>query len=177
MKLCRLFVALVLVCAAASVAKADAVDPKVIIGGSGSCQSFSITSLTETFSGVKTGCLVDFTNNIGSEEEGTTLEKLVVNIASSFEGPLSCEIGKGAPFDTGKVSSPTSCTFSNTSEDDDGGIGFGQTFSLTFDKHFGSTVDIILAQRVISTPEPATLLLLTAGIGALCGLRKRRETA
>src|SRR5271157_1245999 len=57
-------------------------DPKILMGGGGSCQSFSEDSLTQTFDNVKTGCVVDFTNNITSDDEGVTLEMLVVNVGT-----------------------------------------------------------------------------------------------
>jgi|SRR5215475_1422703 len=187
MRLTRWLLIVLVLGFAGAVAKADtAVDPKITIGGGGSCQSFSIDSLTQSFTGLQTGCLIDFQNNIGSDddefEEGVTLNQIVVNVTSPFDGPLSCEIGEGSPFNNGVVSSPTSCTFNNIiitllSSLTQNGVGPGQVFSLTFDPNFGSTVDITLAQNVINTPEPASALLLLAGAGALAVLRKRRQVS
>jgi hypothetical protein len=169
---------------AAAMAKADtAVDPRITIGGGGSCESFSLNSLTQSFTGLQTGCLIDFTNNIGGEdEEGTTLTQIVVNVTSPFEGPLTCDpTGAGSPFNNGVTSSPTSCTFNNVTIllasflDTQSGVGPGGVFSLTFDPNFGSTVDVTLSQNVIGTPEPASALLLLAGAGALAAFRKRRQ--
>jgi len=186
MRVTRWFLVLLVVGFAAAVASADPVDPKITIGGGGSCQSFSITSLTQSFTGLQTGCLIDFQNNIGLDddefEEGVTLNQLVVNVTSPFDGPLTCEIGEGSPFNNGVTSSPTSCTFNNIiitllSSLTQNGVGPGQIFSLTFDPNFGSTVDVTLAQNVINTPEPASALLLLAGAGALAALRKRRQVS
>ena len=190
MRMTRWFVVLFALGFAAAVAKADtAVDPKITIGGGGSCNAgnpFQITSLSQSFDGLQTGCLLDFQNSIGSDddEEGVTLNQIVVNVTSPFDGPLSCEIGEGSPFNNGVVSSPTSCTFNNITItllsslfSPTGGVGPGGVFSLTFDPNFGSTVDITLSQNVIGTPEPASALLLLAGAGALAAFRKRRQAA
>lgn len=183
MKFARLLIILLVVGFAAVAAKADVVDPKITIGGGGSCDAQSLTSLTQSFSGLTTGCLIDFTNNVSNddEEEGITLFQIVVNVTSAFEGPLSCEVGEGSPFNNGFVSSATSCTFNSIVPDFffneliTSGLGPGKTFSLTFDTNFGSTVDVTLAQEVINTPEPASALLLLTGAGALFALRKRRQ--
>ena len=183
MRVTRWFLVLLVIGLAATVANADPVDPKITIGGGGSCQSFSLDSLTQSFTGLQTGCLIDFTNNIGSgdDEEGTFLTQIVVNVTSGFDGPLSCEIGEGSPFNTAVLSSATSCTFSFVSNPElfslltTGGVGPGGVFSLTFDPNFGSSVDVTLAQDVISTPEPASALLLLTGVGALFAFRKRKQ--
>jgi PEP-CTERM motif len=141
--------------------------------------------LTQSFTGLQTGCLIDFTNNIrGEDEEGVFLNQIVVNVTSPFDGPLTCDpTGEGSPFNSGVTSSPTSCTFSNVTItllslfSQTGGVGPGGVFSLTFDPNFGSTVDVTLAQNVIGTPEPASALLLLAGVGALAALRKRRQVS
>jgi len=187
MRLTRWFLILFIIGLTAAVANADPVDPRITVGGGGSCQSFSLTSLTQTFTGLQTGCLIDFTNNIGSEEpeepefEGSVfLTHIVVNVISAFDGPLSCEIGPNSPFNVETLSSPTSCTFSAVSDTllsffSLPGVGPGGVFSLTFDPNFGSTVDITISQDVISTPEPASALLLLTGAGAFFALRKRRQ--
>lgn len=184
MRVTRWLLILLVIGFASVVAKADtAVDPKITIGGGGSCAAQSLTSETQSFSGLTTGCLIDFTNNISNDDEGETLFQLVVNVTSPFEGPLSCDIAEGSPFNNGFASSATSCTFNNiilesfVSSFDATGWGPGQTISLTFDTNFGGTVDVTLAQTVISTPEPASALLLLTGAGALFALRKRRQAA
>jgi hypothetical protein len=186
MRLCRLFVAAALVIVATSVAKADPVDPKVLIGGGGSCAVETLTSLTQAFT-EQTGCPIDFINDIVVDDEGFNLNKIVVNIASSFAGPLGCDFDTTegvlpSPFNSAVVSSPTSCTFSNVfleslteTFDTITGVPFGKEFSLNFDPNFGSTVSVVLAQDIVSSPEPATLFLLASGLGGLCALRKRRQ--
>ena len=192
---------------AASVVKADVVDPKISLGPTGSCASthnhaLQETSLTQAFTGLETGCINDFQNEIGP---GVTLDKLVVNITSPFTGPISCEVLTGSPLNgvTPNGSSATSCTFfvitnfssfghtssfeqsgddSNCEDSDSensdsgsencGGIGHGGKFGLTFDKNFGNFINISLSQQV-TAPEPATLLLFGSGLMAFLANKKR----
>jgi hypothetical protein len=160
--------------AAGSVVKADGLlDPKVGLGPSGSCSENNQTSLTQSFSGLQTDCVNDFTNQITSDDVGVTLFQLVVTIAG---GPfdLTCETLEGAPLlGPAFQSSPNSCTFQETQLD---AITPGLTYGLTFDPAFGSTVDITLSQQVI-TPEPATLLLFGTGVMAYVANKKRPKAA
>jgi PEP-CTERM motif len=181
-RLSRLLVLLALVGMTASAAMADPVDPKILVGGGGSCAAETLTDLTQSFTGVQTGCPVDFLNNIlGSDDQELNLNHIVVNIVSNFSGPLSCDFDTTegvlpSPFtNTPVLSSPTSCTFSAPITKLLTGVPFGNMFSLNFDTNFGSTVDIIIAPDVIPTPEPGTMLLLTAGLAGICALRKRRR--
>ncbi len=170
-----LAVALFLLCVG-SITKANAVDPQVGLGGSGTCPgttTFSENSFTQAFTGLRTGCINDFQNNIN---DGTvTLDTLVVNITSAFSGQITCALLAGAPLNstTPNGSSPTSCTFFDATLLFS--IAPGQIYGLTFDTNFGPTVDIVLAQTVI--PEPATLLLLGTGLAALAANRKRLKAA
>ncbi len=163
-----LAVALFLLLAAGG-AKADVIDPKIAMGGGGSCTENSQTSLTQSFTGLLTGCVNAFTNL-----NDVTLDTLVVNVTSPFDGQISCEVLTTAPLNSTMVSSPTSCTFFDATLI--GSITPGARYGLTFDTSFGSTVDTILAQTVI-TPEPATLLLLGTGLAALSANRKRLKAA
>ncbi|HLZ91499.1 MAG TPA: PEP-CTERM sorting domain-containing protein [Candidatus Acidoferrum sp.] len=160
---------------AGSIAKADGIDPQIGLGGSGSCEAFAQTSLTQSFT-VLTGCIVDFTNLITSGDASVTLHTLVVNVMSPFSGGLSCVNLAGSPLSgTPVVSSPTSCTFSDPPTEL-ASITPGLTYGLTFDPNFGSTVDIVLAQTVVApVPEPGTILLFGTGVAALIANRKRRK--
>jgi hypothetical protein len=159
-------------------------DPKIVMGGGGSCQSFDETSLTQTFTHVETGCVVDFTNLITSDSEvpNVPLDLLVVNVGTPFSGALSCALGAGAPLlGAPTVSSPTSCTFVDLPVPQT--IDPKTTYSLSFINPcavgcgFPAFIDITLAQTVIPTPEPATILLLGVGVAVLFAGRKRLKVA
>src|SRR5712672_2641359 len=90
MKFSRMIVAaaLFISCGAlANVAKADAVDPKVGLGGGGSCASVNETSASQSFTITNLGCLIVFTNMFGS-----AINSLMVTINTAFSGPLTCYI-------------------------------------------------------------------------------------
>src|SRR5215475_14791009 len=84
MKAFRLLFVIIILGFAATMARADGIDPKITIGGGGSCAAQSLTSTTQSFTGLTTGCQIDFTNNIGGDDDddfddlGTTLFKIVV---------------------------------------------------------------------------------------------------
>ncbi len=141
-----------------NVAKANGVDPQIILDGSGSCATTQAnplqeTSLTQAFTGLQTGCANDFQNQIPSGDGFMTLDTLVVNVTSPFTGQITCALGPNSPLNsaTPNGSSPTSCTF------------------------FDATVDFVLAQTVV--PEPASLLLLGTGLAALAANRKKLKAA
>jgi len=136
MKVFRFLFVVILLGFAATMARADGIDPKITIGGGGSCAAQSLTSTTQSFTGLTTGCQIDFTNNIGGgdefEELGTTLFKIVVNVTSGFTGQLSCAALEGSIFTTNvEASTSTACVFDTTN----GEIGFAPTavLSLQFD--------------------------------------------
>ena len=183
MRILRLFLPVCLLLIGASAALADgAPDPKITMGGRGSCTDspFIEDSLTQSFTGLHTGCVNDFTNSIPSDELGITLDHLVVNVTSPFTGPISCDVtdtndGGPSPLHgfTPDGSSPTSCRFFALGGDPgDPGITPGFTYGLFFDTNFGTTVDVTLAQTVV--PEPATMLLLGIGLPMmLLAVRKK----
>jgi hypothetical protein len=179
MKAFRFLFVMALLGFAVTIARADTVDPKITIGGGGSCAGNSLTSTTQSFTGLSTGCQIDFTNNIGSDDEfGVTLFKIVVNVTSGFTGALSCGTFEGSIFTVDlEASTANSCTFVT-----DTGFASGNVLSLEFDNDpsggggfNNNSVDVTLAQTVINTPEPASALLLLTGMGALAAFRKRRQ--
>ena len=179
MKAFRYLLVILVAAFAVSIARADGVDPKITIGGGGSCAAQSLTSETQSFTGLSTGCQIDFTNNISDDSEfGVTLFKIVVNVTSGFTGTLSCGTFEGSIFvvDT-EATTATSCTFLAPN-----GFASGNTLSLQFDNdpsggggYNNNSVDIEIAQTVINTPEPASAVLLLTGMGALAAFRKRRQ--
>ncbi len=192
MKAFRLLFVVILVGFAATIARADTVDPKITIGGGGSCSSINLTSFTQAANGLDTSCTTDFVNQITSDDEGVTLTQIVVNVTSAFDGILSCATAADSPF-FGETTGTNSCTFfvqtifletallDTTSCTPNSGLAPGCKFGLTFDNEggpgFGPTVDLTISQTVIPTPEPASALLLLTGAGALAAIRKRRQAS
>lgn len=191
MKSFRLLFALVFLGFAATLASADTVDPKITIGGGGSCASINLTSLTQQANGLDTSCTTDFVNQITQDDASVTLTQIVINVTSAFTGTLSCATATDSPF-FGQTTGTNSCTFFVQTIDllspslldtqtcgPNLGLGPGCKFGLSFDNlggpGFGPTVDLTISQTVIPTPEPASALLLLTGFGAFAAFRKRRE--
>jgi PEP-CTERM motif len=191
MKAYRLLLLVLIGGFAATIARADGVDPKITIGGGGSCDARSLESETQSFTNLSTGCQIDFSNNIFDGEFGVTLFKLVVNVTSGFTGTLSCAALEGSIFTVdSEATTANSCTYVTDTgfhngdapislqfdNDPNGGGGF--TGACTDNSTNSPTcVDVTIAQTVINTPEPASAVLLLAGAGALAAFRKRRRTA
>lgn len=176
-KLSYLSVLLLLTLLCASGAKANTLDPKIGLGGGGSCASLSEDSATQSYTlgSAELGCIVDFTNNI----PGATLTSLTVTVNTPFTGALSCIIdltqpGNGgvSPFSVATVSSANSCTFSGPPLFPDAvlpGGTYGLQFGYAGAFFQSSSLDITLS----TVPEPASIVLLGAGLAALVAGRKK----
>jgi PEP-CTERM motif len=184
MRMLRLILSACLFVIIANTAFADSTppDPRITMGGGGSCTEtpFSENALTQSFTGLKTGCINDFQNDI-FVDDGTPfdLTTLVVNVTSPFTGSISCAIVEGSPLTGTPTASASACTFVAAIESEES-IRNGTIYGLEFDNlsgSFGSTVDITLSQNVIPTPEPPTILLFSVGLAGLLAGRKRLEVA
>lgn len=183
MKITRVILTVCVLLVGAGAAFANTIDPRISAGGSGSCASDIITSLTETFTitSSEIGCPVDFTNCIGGSsiegrcslgEETTTLFHEDVNLPPSAftpPGSLTCASVEGSPFGGTATPFPDACRFS--APPDSSGLTPGSIFSLEFDDVGGGSFippfDITLAQTILPVPEPATIVLLGVGLFAL----------
>jgi hypothetical protein len=183
-KLSCLFALLALSAVFASGVNANPIDPKVGLGGGGSCASFSTSSLELTIT-VPTGCIVDFTNNIPNFE----MTNLIVTINTAFTGALSCVIdltqpGNGgvSPFAFGQVTAPNQCMFSGPPQGPIDAVLPGGTFGIQFGyaglpfqtcDSSGNCTPLSSLSITISTPEPALIALLGAGLLGIVVSRKR----
>ena len=173
-KLPYLFVLIALSVVFASSASANPIDPKVGLGGGGSCASFSQTSLSFTTT-VPTGCIVDFTNNI----PGLTMTNLIVTINSAFTGVLSCAIdltqpGNGgvSPFAFAQQTAANQCTFSGPPLGPPDAVLPGGSFGIQFG-YPGLAFQSSTISITVATPEPGIIALIGAGVLAIVVSRKK----
>jgi hypothetical protein len=176
-KFCYLFALLALATFSVSSASANPIDPKVGLGGGGSCASFSQTSLSFTTS-VPTGCIVDFTNNI----PGLTMTNLIVTINSAFTGVLSCAIdltqpGNGgvSPFAFAQQTAPNQCTFSGPPLGPPDAVLPGGSFGIQFG-YPGLAFQTSTISITVATPEPGIIALIGVGVLAIVVSRKKLAT-
>lgn len=187
-KLTYLFVlcALTVLCASATKATPTPVDPKIGLGGGGSCASFSQDSSSQSFTlnASQLGCIVDFTNNIG-----ITLTSLTVTVNTAFSGLLSCAIdltqpgNNGvSPFSVAQQTAPNACTFSGPPAFPDAvlpggfyGIQFGYPGLVfqTCDTSGNCTPLSSLSVSLTTVPEPASIALIGTGLVAMALGRKK----
>ena len=183
-KLSYVFALLALSVLCANRASANPIDPKVGLGGGGSCASF-VTSTDELNVTVPTGCIVDFTNNI----PGFTMTNLIVTINTAFTGALSCVIdltqpgNSGvSPFSFGQVTAANQCTFSGLPQGPIDAVSPGGTFGIQFGylglpfqtcDSSGNCTPISSLSITVATPEPAIFALL--GVGLLAIVFSRRK--
>lgn len=183
-KLCYLFALLAVSVIFASGVSANPIDPKVGLGGGGSCASFDQNSYSLTVV-VPTGCIVDFTNSIS----GDPLTWLTLTINTPFTGPLSCVIdtsqpGNGgvSPFAFAQATGPNTCMFSGPPQGPIDAIMPGGTFGIQFGYQglpfqtcdsSGNCTALSSLSITITTPEPAIIALLGAGLLGIMLSRKK----
>ena len=176
-------------------ARAATVDPKIGLGGTGSCgDGFTQESTTQEFTigADQFNCINDFTN-----ETGSTILSLTITVdPSTFAGTLNCFIDtareSSSPFNTATTSDNSVCSFFNSFEffaaevGGSGGISNGSSYGVQFgypdapfldangDQLQSLTFDV---SAVTATPEPGTMLMLGTGLLALARRRKKLEVA
>src|SRR5271155_3913136 len=176
MRFLRLLISACLLLLGVNAAFADGTppDPKITMGGSGSCQSFDETSLVQEFDNLDTGCMVDFTNEITFQGVPVSIFTLIATVDTSFGGVLTCALAEGAPLDVVSQPSANSCRFSSSG---DANIGGGVVYSLEFDNDpsgpgaFATPLDVTLSAN--PAPEPSTLLFASLGMALLVVAKKK----
>lgn len=183
-RLVYFFVLLAASVALASSASANPIDPQIGLGGGGSCASFNQNSFSLTLN-VPTGCIVDFTNTVS----GVPLTWLTVTINTAFSGVLSCIIDTTQPGNNGvspfafaQQSAPNACTFSGPPQGPIDAIMPGGTYGIQFGyvglpfqtcDSSGTCTPLSSVNISITTPEPAVIALLGAGLLGIVVGRKR----
>jgi hypothetical protein len=178
-----------LLLSAGSAVKADVIDPKIGLGGGGSCgETRTQESLNQDFTlgSDQLGCIVDFNNATGS-----TLFSLTITINTAFSGDLSCIIdlsqpgnGGTSPFSFAQKTAPNACTFSGGPITPDDAVEAGSLYGVQFgypDELFQTCdsngvctpLESLSLTLAGATPEPGSMVLIGTGLAALVARKKK----
>jgi len=162
-----------------TVALADGIDPKIVLGPTGSQSTFSQTQCHAGTDSQVSGCqfittgptdsvTIDIFNNLES-----FIVQDTVTLRTAFSGLLSCAGNtETAPGWVGTTSTDgQSCIFTG------GFISPGFTYGLTFSLFDAGTylfdLSEVTSPTAPSVPEPGTIILLGTGLAAVAAGRKR----
>jgi hypothetical protein len=134
------------------------------VGGANKDMSF--TETVSTTGKLINGVVLSLTGSIGSP--GNTFEQNDVRtsmVDNAFWGNINTSMSNGAsPYTVAQSISPTnSLTISKD-------MAAGASGSIT-----GDTIALNTVTQTFNVPEPASISLLTIGLGGLLGLRRRRR--
>jgi hypothetical protein len=177
-KLSYVFVLGALLVLSGGAAKADAVDPKIALGPTGSSGSFNQSncfpfegpsgcSFTTDANGMTT---IDITN----DSEAFIIQDTVI-LRTAFSGPLSCPANPDTAPNWSGTPAGTSCVFTG------GFISPGFVYGLTFSLFTpNTTYEFDLTDITSPTPpvpEPGTIILLGTGLAAAAGRKRLKHRA
>ncbi len=174
----RWLLGLILLGLSSTVALADGIDPKIVLGPTGSQNTFTQSQCHAGTDSQVSGCqfittgpdnavTIDIINNLES-----FIVQDTVTLRTAFSGPLSCAAAETAPGWVGTTSTDgQSCIFTG------GFISPGFTYGLTFSLFTAGTYLFDLSEVTSPTaptvPEPGTIILLGIGLAAVAAGRKK----